>query len=111
MVTNAVRCVPPQNKPLGPEIATCRRFLAHRIRALPNLSVIVALGRIAHESVVRALGERPGRHSFGHGRSSAIGGYTVTASYHCSRYNTNTGVLTAGMFEEVFASVRAALTG
>ncbi len=111
MITNSVRCVPPQNKPVGTEIATCRRFLEQRIRALPHLSAIVTLGRIAHESAIRALGERPARHPFGHGRTSAVGQYAVTASYHCSRYNTNTGVLTPEMFEQVFASVRAALPG
>ncbi len=109
MVTNAVRCVPPQNKPSGPEIASCRQFLEERIRCLPRLSAIVTLGRIAHDSTIRALGERPARHPFKHGRTSAIGPYAVTASYHCSRYNTNTGVLTPAMFEEVFASVRAGL--
>jgi uracil-DNA glycosylase family 4 len=109
MVTNAVRCVPPQNRPLGPEIATCRGFLARRIGGLPDLSAIVTLGRIAHESTIRALGERPGRHPFAHGRTSLVGPYAVTASYHCSRYNTNTGVLTPAMFEEVFAKVRATL--
>jgi uracil-DNA glycosylase family 4 len=109
MVTNAVRCVPPQNKPVGAEIATCRRFLERRIRALPNLAAIVTLGRIAHESTLRALGERPVRHPFGHGRTARVGQFRVTASYHCSRYNTNTGVLTPAMFEQVFAAVRAAL--
>jgi uracil-DNA glycosylase len=111
MITNAVRCVPPQNKPVGAEIATCRQFLERRIGALPRLSAIVTLGRIAHESAIRALGERPGRHPFAHGRTSAVGPYSVTASYHCSRYNTNTGVLTPAMFEQVFATVRAALPG
>ena len=105
MITNAVRCVPPQNKPVGAEIATCRQFLERRIRGLPQLSVIVTLGRIAHHSAIRALGARPSRHPFGHGRSSFVGRYAVTASYHCSRYNTNTGVLTPEMFEQVFASV------
>ena len=109
MITNAVRCVPPQNKPVGAEIATCRRFLERRIRGLPRLSAIVTLGRIAHESTIRALGERPSRHPFAHGRSSAVGPYAVTSSYHCSRYNTNTGVLTPAMFEQVFAAVRQAM--
>jgi uracil-DNA glycosylase len=111
MITNAVRCVPPQNKPVGAEIATCRQFLARRVEGLPRLVAIVTLGRIAHESVIRALGERPSRHPFAHGRTSVVGGYAVTASYHCSRYNTNTGVLTPAMFEDVFATVRQALPG
>lgn len=110
MVTNAVRCVPPQNKPVGAEIASCRRFLDGRVRSLPRLAAIVTLGRIAHDSAIRALGERPSRHPFAHGRASTVRSYVVTASYHCSRYNTNTGVLTPAMFEQVFASVRAVLT-
>lgn len=109
MVTNAVRCVPPQNKPTGIEINTCRPFLEERIRTMPNLCSIVTLGQIAHLSTVRALGGRPRHHPFGHGATSLIGDYAVTASYHCSRYNTNTGVLTTPMFEQIFASVRAAL--
>jgi uracil-DNA glycosylase family 4 len=109
MVTNAVRCVPPQNKPVGVEIATCRVFLEARIRAMPNLRSIVTLGQIAHLSTVRALGARAREHPFGHGATSRIGGYALTASYHCSRYNTNTGVLTPAMFEAVFAGVREAL--
>ncbi len=109
MVTNAVRCVPPQNKPTGPEITACRAFLEARVRTLPNLRSVVALGRIAHGSVIRALGGRLRDHPFGHGASSRIGDLAVTASYHCSRYNTNTGVLTTPMFEQVFAGVRAAL--
>ncbi len=106
MITNAVRCVPPQNKPVGAEVNTCRAFLAARIAALPRLTHIVTLGKIAHDSTVRALGERVARHPFGHNVSSQIGRYTITASYHCSRYNTNTRRLTPEMFEAVFAGVR-----
>ena len=80
-----------------------------RIRSMPNLCSVVTLGQIAHLSTVRALGGRPRQHPFGHGATSLIGEYAVTASYHCSRYNTNTGVLTPAMFEAIFASVRAAL--
>ena len=109
MVTNAVRCVPPQNRPTGVEIATCRGFLAGRIRAMTHLRSIVTLGQIAHVSTVRALGGRVREHPFGHGATSLIGDHAVTASYHCSRYNTNTGVLTPAMFETVFAGVREAL--
>ena len=109
MVTNAVRCVPPQNKPVGAEINACRQFLEHRIKALPNLTSIVTLGKIAHDSTIRALEGKLKNHPFGHGNTSVIRTYAITASYHCSRYNTNTGVLTTEMFESIFASVRRAL--
>jgi uracil-DNA glycosylase family 4 len=109
MVTNAVRCVPPANKPTGGEIATCRRFLAARIAALPRLSAIVCLGRISHESVLRALGLRLAAAPFAHGAVHEIGALSVHDSYHCSRYNTNTGRLTEGMFRDVFAAVRERL--
>lgn len=109
MVTNAVRCVPPQNKPVGAEVKRCRPFLAARIAALPRLSHIITLGKIAHDSTVRALGARLADHPFGHDAASRIGPYAIHASYHCSRYNTNTGRLTPEMFEAVFASVRSAL--
>jgi len=108
-ITNAVRCVPPENKPTGPEIATCRRFLTATIAEMPNLAAIVALGRIAHDTVVAAYGQRPKTIAFGHGASHALGGVTLFSSYHCSRYNTNTGVLTPEMFRAVFAKARALL--
>ncbi|WP_237480459.1 uracil-DNA glycosylase [Lichenibacterium dinghuense] len=111
MVTNAVRCVPPANKPVPAEIATCRAFLVERMAGLPELRAVLALGRIAHESVVRALRAKLSAAPFGHGRSHdlALGGrpLRVFDSYHCSRYNTNTGVLTPEMFRAVFAEVRA----
>jgi uracil-DNA glycosylase family 4 len=109
MVTNAVRCVPPQNKPVGAEVNRCRHFLAARIAALPKLERIVTLGKIAHDSTVRALGGRVAEHPFGHCAETRLAGYVVTASYHCSRYNTNTGRLTPEMFEAVFARVRGGL--
>ena len=109
MVTNAVRCVPPQNKPVGAEINTCRQFLEHRILAMPNLTSIVTLGKVAHDSTIRALGGKLKNHPFGHGATSVIRTYAITASYHCSRYNTNTGVLTEDMFHSIFAAVRRAL--
>jgi uracil-DNA glycosylase family 4 len=109
MITNAVRCVPPQNKPVGAEVTRCRAFLAARIAALPRLTHIVTLGKIAHDSTVRALGARMADHPFGHNASSQIAPYTITASYHCSRYNTNTRRLTPEMFEAVFAGVREGL--
>jgi uracil-DNA glycosylase len=107
LITNAVRCVPPENKPLPAEIATCNRFLRAQIDALPALSAIVALGRIAHDAVLAALALRKSLYSFGHGAVHDLGGLRLFDSYHCSRYNTNTGVLTPAMFEAVFAAVRA----
>lgn len=107
LLTNAVRCVPPENKPTPQEIGTCRPFLAATLAALPNLAAIVALGRIAHESVLRTVGERLADHPFGHGAEHRLEGVSLFDSYHCSRYNTNTGRLTAAMFESVFAAVRA----
>lgn len=108
-IVNAVRCVPPENKPTTEEIRTCRPFLAATIAAMPRLDIVVALGKIAHDSLVVAMGEKMARHPFGHGRQHRIGRLTVFDSYHCSRYNTNTGVLTPEMFRAVFAAVRAAL--
>ena len=114
-ITNAVRCVPPQNKPTPAEIKTCRPFLDETIATMPRLKAIVALGRISHDSVTRALGEGPSRLPFAHGREFALpqiaGGVTLFDSYHCSRYNTNTGVLTPQMFHAVFARVRGLLDG
>jgi uracil-DNA glycosylase family 4 len=108
-ISNSVRCVPPDNKPIGSEIARCRPFLMADIAEMPVLRAIVALGRIAHDSVVTALGDRPSRRAFGHGAQHAIGPVTLYDSYHCSRYNTNTGRLTPDMFRAVFAAVRADL--
>jgi uracil-DNA glycosylase family 4 len=110
-IVNAVRCVPPQNKPTPKEVATCRRYLKQAIPALPRLRIVLALGRIAHESALRALGLAPAKFRFAHGARHALAGAGLTLfdSYHCSRYNTNTGVLTTAMFREVFASIRAEL--
>ena len=110
-IVNAVRCVPPQNKPTPKEIATCRRYLAQAISALPRLRIMLALGRIAHESALRALNLSPSKFRFAHGARHALtqGSLSLFDSYHCSRYNTNTGVLTGAMFREVFASIRAEL--
>jgi uracil-DNA glycosylase len=110
-ITNSVRCVPPQNKPLPEEITNCRRFLIATIAAMPNLRAIVALGRIAHDSVVRAAGEKLSAWPFAHGRAHRLAKLGVRNielfdSYHCSRYNTNTGVLTAEMFQALFARVQ-----
>jgi uracil-DNA glycosylase len=106
LVANAVRCVPPQNRPLPAEITACRRFLLGRIAALPRLRAVVCLGRIAHETLVRALGGRLALHPFAHGARHDIGGLAIFDSYHCSRYNTNTGRLTPAMFEAVFRDLR-----
>ena len=108
-ISNAVRCVPPENKPTTEEIRTCRTFLTATIEAMPRLEAIVALGKIAHDSVVVALGQRMAHMPFGHARRHQIGRLAVFDSYHCSRYNTNTGVLTPEMFRAVFAAVRVAL--
>ena len=110
-IINAVRCVPPQNKPTPEEIATCRRYLTPAIAALPRLKVMVALGRIAHESALRALKLTLAKFPFAHGARHPLtaAGLSLFDSYHCSRYNTNTGVLTEAMFRQVFASVRAEL--
>src|ERR1700677_4123878 len=107
-IANAVRCVPPLNKPTPQEIASCRPYLVGAIRALPRLRAIVALGRIAHESTLRALERRLTAHPFAHGAKHCLadGAPVVFDSYHCSRYNTNTAVLTPEMFREVFRRVR-----
>lgn len=106
MIANAVRCVPPQNKPLPAEIKACNPFLRARIDALPELKAIVALGRIAHDGVLTALGAKKSAHPFSHGGEHQIGSLRLFDSYHCSRYNTNTRVLTPEMFRNVFGRVR-----
>jgi uracil-DNA glycosylase family 4 len=105
-IANAVACVPPENKPNTVEINTCRRFLAAGIAARPEARAVVALGRIAHDTTVRALGEKPSRFPFAHGATHDMGRLRLYDSYHCSRYNTNTRVLTTEMFEAVFVDVR-----
>ena len=103
MITNAVRCVPPQNKPIGEEIKTCRTFLKNRIDQLPKLKLMIVLGRIAHESVVATVGGKQKDFKFSHGGLHDLpSGHKMLDSYHCSRYNTNTGRLTTEMFENVF---------
>jgi len=109
-ITNAVRCVPPANKPVGPEIKSCKMFLAKEIEAMEQLTTIIALGLIAHNAVLAALGLRQSHCKFTHGALHALPhGIALADSYHCSRYNTNTGRLTEGMFHSVFATVRARL--
>ncbi|MDE5444781.1 uracil-DNA glycosylase [Bradyrhizobium sp. CSA207] len=108
-IANAVHCVPPQNKPLPIEINTCRQFLEANLETMPNLRAIVALGRIAHDSVLKPLKLKASQAPFGHGAVHQAGAFRLYDSYHCSRYNTNTGVLTPEMFRSVFAKVKAGL--
>nr|CAX84021.1 Uracil-DNA glycosylase superfamily [uncultured bacterium] len=99
-ITNAVRCVPPENKPTGPEVTACRPFLAGEILAMGKLKVVLALGALSHGAVLAALGEKKSAHAFAHGARHVLGrGLILADSYHCSRYNTNTGRLTSTMFE------------
>ncbi len=108
-IVNAVRCVPPENKPTPLEIRTCRPFLISEMGAMPNLKAVVTLGKIAHDSTLATLGVPASRLKFGHGVSGDIGPVRLFASYHCSRYNTNTGKLTTAMFRNVFTAVRSYL--
>jgi uracil-DNA glycosylase family 4 len=108
MITNAVRCVPPENKPTPDEITACRPFFAARLANLPNLKIVLALGRIAHDQTLAALALRKSAYPFAHGARHALtSSLTLFDSFHCSRYNTNTGRLTAPMFNAVFAEIRA----
>lgn len=108
-IANAVHCVPPQNKPLPIEINTCRQFLVANLETMPKLRAIIALGRIAHDSVLKPLKLKASQAPFGHGAVHQAGTFKLYDSYHCSRYNTNTGVLTPDMFRSVFAKVKADL--
>ena len=107
MISNAVRCAPPGNKPETSEEAACRPFLTARIAALSRLKVIVTLGDVSRRNVLRGLGLKASAGAPGHGTEFEVGGYTLLNSYHCSRLNTNTGRLTPAMFEAVFARARA----
>ncbi len=107
-ISNAVRCVPPENKPLPAEIKTCRPFLAAEIAAMPNLKAILTLGQISHGSVSSVLELKKKDHKFAHGARHDAGRVTLNASYHCSRYNTNTGVLTQAMFDAAMAAAKEA---
>jgi uracil-DNA glycosylase family 4 len=109
MITNAVRCVPPQNKPIGAEMSACRGFLQARLDSLPNLKVVLSLGKISHDNVLRARGRKLSEAKFAHGACHDMDGLTLIDSYHCSRYNTNTRRLTPQMFEDVFALVQQKL--
>lgn len=108
IIVNSVKCLPPQNKPIPSEIANCRPFFERQLAALPKVRVIIALGRIAHDAALRAAGERLAVHRFAHGAVHALpDGRHLVDSYHCSRYNTNTGRLTAEMFADVFRTAIA----
>ncbi len=103
IILNAVKCLPPENKPTGAEINNCRPYLAKALDGLPDLKIILALGRIAHESIIRLSGAKLADHKFAHGAQHALpDGRTLIDSYHCSRYNVNTRRLTVEMFEDVF---------
>ena len=102
VILNAVKCLPPQNKPEPAEIAQCRPFLEQSLASLPNVRVIIALGQIAHVAAARALGLKPSEAKFGHGAEHRAGAVTLLSSYHCSRYNQNTLRLDAAMFERIF---------
>jgi len=109
-ITNAVKCLPPQNKPTGPEIRLCNGFLASELDTLGEGGVVLALGSIAHQAVLRALSMRLSRYPFGHAREHALpGGRVLLDSYHCSRYNTQTRRLSEAMFDQVFARARELL--
>lgn len=110
-ITNAVKCLPPDNKPVGAEINTCNGFLANELMTLPAASVVLALGGIAHRAVVKAVAGRQTDFKFGHAAEHAVDGrFMLLDSYHCSRYNTHTGRLTADMFHRVLARARELLT-
>jgi uracil-DNA glycosylase family 4 len=111
MITNAVRCAPPGNRPIPAEEGACRPFLAARIAALPRLRVMVTLGDVARRNVLRALGRPASAGAAGHGSETATNGYVLINSYHCSRLNTNTGRLTEAMFHDVFRRARNLLEG
>jgi uracil-DNA glycosylase family 4 len=109
-ITNAVKCLPPDNKPVGAEINTCNRFLAAELKSLPAGAVVLALGGIAHRAVIKAEGGRQTDFKFGHAAEHDLAGrFLILDSYHCSRYNTNTRRLTAAMFHKVFARARELL--
>jgi uracil-DNA glycosylase family 4 len=110
MITNAVRCVPPQNKPTSGEIKSCRQFLNGRMESLPNLRALLAIGRVAHDSILSSFALRKRDYPFAHGAKHALsGGLLLFDSFHCSRLNTNTGRLTAMMFESVVANAAASV--
>jgi len=109
-ITNAVRCVPPENKPETDEIKNCNNFLKAEIAAMPRLRLILSLGVVSHNGVLRALGQKAASAKFTHGMVHRMPGYALLDSYHCSRYNINTGTLTPGMFDDIIEKARALLS-
>ena len=105
-ITNAVKCLPPDNKPVGAEINACNRFLANELALLPAASIVLALGGIAHRAIIKALSRRQADYKFAHAALHDLGEFRLLDSYHCSRYNTNTRRLTEAMFDDVFAKAR-----
>ena len=108
-ITNAVKCLPPENKPVGAEINTCNVYLENELKMLPQRAVVMALGGIAHRAIVKARGLRQAEYKFGHAALHDLGEFRLLDSYHCSRYNTNTGRLTEAMFDGIFAQARVLL--
>lgn len=108
-ITNAVKCLPPDNKPVGAEINTCNSFLANELQGLPKDAVVLALGGIAHRAIIKACGRRQAEFKFGHASLHELDNFSLLDSYHCSRYNTNTRRLTPQMFDDVFAQARKLL--
>jgi len=108
-ITNAVKCLPPQNKPTGGEVQNCNHFLANEIDLLEQGSLVIALGSIAHRAVIKALNLKQTRYPFGHAREHIFDRITLIDSYHCSRYNTQTRRLTQRMFEDVFRRAKVLL--
>jgi len=106
-ITNAVKCVPPQNKVTGSEINTCQQFFKTELATMPNLKTILSLGLVSHNAVLKATGHKQSKFKFGHNAQHGLGqGLTLIDSYHCSRYNTNTGRLSEEMFEDVFKTIK-----
>jgi len=111
-ITNAVKCLPPQNKPLLEEVTNCNRYLHTELRSLPDDAIVIALGRLAHDAVLRALGLRLSGYAFGHAAIHALAdGLRMVDSYHCSRYNTQTRRLTPEMFHKAFRLAGNMLSG
>ncbi len=109
-ITNVVKCVPPKNKPEGTEVKNCRSFLSEEINAMKNLKIILCLGVVSHNSTIKSFGLKPKNFIFSHGKKHKINeGVVMINSYHCSRYNTNTGRLNKKMFEEVFKKINKLL--
>jgi uracil-DNA glycosylase family 4 len=108
-ITNAVRCVPPENKPTTPEIASCNAFLSKEIKAMPKLKLMISLGGISHKAILKALGYKQSHCGFAHGAVHELGPYRLLNSYHTSRYNVNTGRLTFEMFDAIIAQARGLL--